>query len=111
SLIDFVSHDFGDGYPASGQVTGTLVGPGEYLFDAHTQVSTEAGPPSYPSADSLGASVSYSLTVYPASIIGSGGGGNGSTNNPVLAIKYDGTNVVLSWPILYPDFLLTSTTN
>jgi hypothetical protein len=100
-------------YPAdSGIATGTISGRGGLVADIY--VSSSANPrDGYPSEVSQNATLSYALTIYPASPGGGSGSGNGNntTNNPVLGISYDGTNIILSWPMCYPNYLLTSTTN
>jgi hypothetical protein len=95
-------------FPEGGLVTGTISGRAGLVADIF--VSSEAGSrEGYPPAVTQNASLSYALTIYPAGI--GAAGISGATNNPVLGISYDGTNIILSWPVSYPNYLLTSTTN
>jgi hypothetical protein len=99
--------------PASGKVTGNLVQGGTYDFSAEVVPDAETIPDGsgYPATDSEVGSLEYALTVYPVSSGFVPPGINNCTNNPALGINYDGTNIIVSWPMLYSDYLLTSTTN
>ena len=56
--------------------------------------------------------MSFTLTIYPTSTgVGGSGGGSIPTNSPTLEMNYDGTNLLVSGPVIYPNYLLTSTTN
>jgi hypothetical protein len=94
-------------------VTGNIgPGGGELDVQAQSYAQAEAAGSGFPQSDSIAASLTYTLTVYPGSLVVGQGLSTGiTTNTPVLGINYDGTNIVLSWPIIYPNYLLTTITN
>ena len=88
--------------PASGQVSGTLT-PGSYTLVAEATGIVTADPTDgYPASATQTGSLTFSLTVYPPTI---------PTNRPTLKINYAGTNLILSWPIAYPNYVLVSNAN
>lgn len=90
--------------PGYGYLTGTLV-PGNYSIALYSDIDVATGG-SFPSSDTQVAIEALSLVVYPPD-----GTGGYPTNNPTLGIGYGGTNTLLSWPLPYPNYLLTSSTN
>lgn len=107
----------GQGYLAnSGQATGTIDTGVQGLIEVNARADAQgfgngAGmPPGAPLSAALGASATVTLTIYPQSP-STGGTLPWQNSTPTLGINYDGTNVVLNWPNLYPNYLLACATN